>query len=95
MDCFRATLKLKMTNTEQEILQALLQLESAVQSMPSANPKPDLRPLFTRLDELSGQLPPGTDASLRHYLAKKSYQKARLFLQGRDGENAEGNCGHV
>ena len=84
-----------MTNTEQEILQTLLALESAVKSMPNANPKPDLRPLFTRLDELSGQLPSGTDPNLRHYLAKKSYQKARLFLQGRDDDNAEGNCGHV
>jgi len=84
-----------MTETEQNILETLLQLEAAVESMPKANPKPNLQPLFSRLDELTRQLPPGTDSDLMHYLHKKSYQKARLFLQGRDGENAEGNCGHV
>jgi hypothetical protein len=30
-----------------------------------------------------------------HYLRKKSYEKARLWLEGRDAENARGNCGHV
>ena len=84
-----------MSETEQNILQALLQLEAAVESMPKANPKPNLQPLFSRLDELTRQLPRGTDPGLMHYLQKKSYQKARLFLQGRDGDNAEGNCGHV
>jgi len=84
-----------MTETEQNILQALLQLEAAVESMPKTIPKPNLQPLFARLDELTRQLPQSADPNLMHYLHKKSYQKARLFLQGRDGENAEGNCGHV
>lgn len=84
-----------MNETENAILQTLLELDSSVKRMPSANPKPDLRPLFTRLDQLATQLPRGTDPSLLHYLHKRSYEKARLFLQGRDAENAEGNCGHV
>lgn len=85
-----------MTETERDILAALLELESAVASMPTANPKPNLVVMFSRIDELTRQLPRDTDPSLLHYLHKKSYEKARLFLQGRDAENAQGNChGHV
>jgi hypothetical protein len=85
-----------MSETEDRILQALLELERAVASMPTANPKPNLLPLFSRLDELTRQLPREADPTLLHYLHKKSYEKARLFLQGREAENARGNChGHV
>jgi hypothetical protein len=49
-------------------------------------------PLFARLDELTRALPRDTDPTLLHYLQKKSYQKARLFLEGRDAENQAGNC---
>jgi hypothetical protein len=84
-----------MNETEQRVLDTLLELERAVASMPTANPKPNLLPLFSRLDDLTRQLPHGTDPSLVHYLHKKSYEKARLFLQGREAENARGNChGH-
>ncbi|HAM70905.1 MAG TPA: hypothetical protein DCM86_04600 [Verrucomicrobiales bacterium] len=78
-----------------EILQALLHLEAAVASMPTAQPKPNLIPLFSEIDRLTRLLPPSSDPDLLHYLHKKSYQKARLWLQGRDAENAAGNCGHV
>ena len=85
-----------MSETEQRILDALQELERAVASMPTAKPKPDLLPLFSRLDELTRQLPRETDPSLLHYLHKKSYEKARLFLQGHEAANARGNChGHV
>ena len=85
-----------MTEMEQNVLQALLELERAVAAMPAANPKPSLLPLFSRLDELTRQLPHDTEPSLLHYLHKKSYEKARLLLQGREAENARGNChGHV
>jgi hypothetical protein len=80
---------------EKEILAALGQLEAAIKSMPTANPKPSLLPLFTRLDELTAQLPRQTDPTLLHYMHKKSYEKARLFLQGRDAENQIGKCRHV
>lgn len=85
-----------MSETEQQILDALLELERTAASMPTAKPKPDLLPLFSRLDDLARQLPRETDPSLLHYLHKKSYEKARLFLQGREAENARGNChGHT
>jgi hypothetical protein len=83
-----------MTATEQTIWQTLVELDRQVKSMPAANPKPNLIPLFSRLDELTQQLPPQTAPELLHYLRKKSYEKARLFLEGRDAENAAGNCGH-
>ncbi len=76
---------------EKNILKALVELDSAV----TARPKPDLLPLFARLDELTVQLPRQTDPTLLHYMHKKSYEKARLFLQGRESENQRGNCRHV
>jgi hypothetical protein len=83
-----------MTATEQDIWQTLIELDRQVKSMASANPKPNLLPLFNRLDELTRQLPRQAAPELLHYLHKKSYEKARLFLEGRDAENAAGNCGH-
>ena len=80
---------------ENQLLAALDDLDAAVKSLRSANPKPDLLPLFTRIDALTGQLPAATDPALLHYLHKKSYEKARLYLQGRDAENQAGNCRHV
>ncbi len=77
------------------ILTALVELDAAVKTMPAANPKPNLMPLFARIDELAKQLPRDTDPTLLHYLHKKSYEKARFFLQNRDAENQVGNCRHV
>jgi hypothetical protein len=85
-----------MTETERSILDALLELERSVAAMATTQPKPNLLPIFDRLDQLTRALPPTSDPQLLHYLHKKSYQKARLFLEGRDAENAQGNChGHV
>ncbi|MBI3850581.1 MAG: hypothetical protein HY298_09980 [Verrucomicrobia bacterium] len=84
-----------MTATERNIHTTLVDLENAVKSMPTANPKPNLLPLFARLEELTRQLPPQTAPDLLHYLHKKSYEKARLFLEGRDAQNQVGNCRHV
>lgn len=72
-----------------------MELDEAVKSMPTANPKPNLLPLFARIDELTYQLPRNTDPQLLHYLHKKSYEKARLWLLDRDAENQAGNCRHV
>ena len=77
------------------MLDALTELDAVVKTMPTANPKPNLVPLFKRIDDLTLKLPRGTDPALLHYLLKKSYEKARLFLQGRDAENQVGNCRHV
>ena len=79
----------------QNILTALVELDDAVKTMPTANPKPNLLPIFARIDELTKQLPRDADPTLLHYLHKKSYEKARLWLQDRDAENQAGNCRHV
>lgn len=85
-----------MTETEQRILDTLLELERTIEAMPRSTPRPSLLPFFSRLDELTRVLPAAADPLLMHYLHKKSYQKARLFLQGREAENQRGNChGHV
>ena len=81
-----------MTETEQDILSSLIELDRAVQTLRTADPKPDLRPIFARLDRLTEQLPASADPNLLHYLHKKSYEKARLFLEGRDSENGRGGC---
>ena len=90
-----------MTEIERQILEALLEFENIVANLSAAGsatgaaPKPDLLPVFRRLDELTAQLPSSTDPNLLHYLHKKSYEKARLFLQGRESENQAGHCRHV
>jgi hypothetical protein len=84
-----------VTELEKTLLRALSDLESAVASMRASGAKPDFLSLFGRIDHLTRQLPPSTDTTLLHYLHKKSYEKARLFLQGRDAENQVGNCRHV
>jgi hypothetical protein len=80
---------------ESELLKTLTQLAETVKTMPTASPKPNLLPIFNHLDELTRQLPRNADPTLLHYLHKKSYEKARLFLSGRDAENQAGNCRHV
>ncbi len=81
-----------MTEIEKSILASLTELEQAVKSLRTAKPKPDLQPILARIDRLTEELPGNSDPSLLHYLHKKSYEKARLFLQGRDAENARGGC---
>jgi hypothetical protein len=83
-----------MNETEKELLACLRDLEKAVQSMSTANPKPNLVPIFLRLDALTAQLSRGADPDLFLFLHKRSYEKARLFLEGRDSENAQGTCRH-
>jgi DNA phosphorothioation-dependent restriction protein DptG len=83
-----------MNETERELLNALKQLAEAVQSIRTAETKPNLFPLFQKIDSLRDQLPKGTDSQLLHYLHKQSYEKARLWLEGRDAENAAGSCRH-
>ena len=77
---------------EQQILDALNELDSAVQRMSTSQPKPNLMPLFERLDSLTDQLPRGSNPELSHYLAKKSYEKARLLLAGASENIPKGSC---
>lgn len=83
------------SSLEKNLLNALVELDGAVKAMAAAAPKRDLLALFHRIDDLAKQLPPNADPALRHYLSKKSYEKALLFLQGRDAENHAGNCRHI
>jgi hypothetical protein len=83
-----------MTATERDILLALRELDQTVQNLRTIHPKPSLLPIFTRLDELTAKLPRDADATLLHYLHKKSYEKARMLLDGRDAENRVGACRH-
>jgi hypothetical protein len=80
---------------EKDLLAALAELEAVVKTRSAAGPRPGLLPLFARIDELAKQLPSDADPALLHYLNKKSYEKARLFLEGREAENQAGNCRHV
>jgi hypothetical protein len=83
-----------VNETESEILLALRELGQKVQVMKIANPKPNLLPVFEKLDRLTAELGRGADPNLLHYLHKKSYEKALLYLEGRAAENAPGSCRH-
>ncbi len=74
-----------MSDLEDQLLRALLELETTIAGMASASPKPDLKPLFSWIDALAARLPADAPRDLRHYLQRKSYQKARLFLQEQAG----------
>ena len=54
--------------------------------------KPDLLTHFSRIDELTVQLPSDTNPELMHYLRNKSYAKALLYLEGRQTEIEKGAC---
>ena len=84
-----------MSVTERNILQTLIELENAVKAMATTNPKPNLSPLFNRIDALTDQLPKNSDPTLLHYLHRKSYEKARLWLEGRETENQPRSCRHT
>jgi hypothetical protein len=81
-----------MTAIERDILQALNDLEATVKTMATANPKPSLLPLFQRIEALADQLPRSTSPDLLHYMQKKSYEKARLWLEGRYADIQKGGC---
>lgn len=83
-----------ITETENKILQELTGLNEALATIATADPKPDLVAIFKRLDALTAELPKNADPELLHVLHKKSYEKARLLLLGRNDENATGSCRH-
>ena len=80
-----------MTITEQKLLDALNKLEAEVARV-NTEPKTDLMAHFDRIETLTASLPTNTDGELQHYLQKKSYEKARLFLEGRFAEIEKGGC---
>ena len=74
---------IRMTAIERNILDSLNELDAAVKTMATANPKPNL---------LANELPRGTAPDLLHYMQRKSYEKARLWLQGHFDEIEKGGC---
>jgi hypothetical protein len=70
-----------MTAAEREILTVLEQLQTAVAQMRTANPKPDLKPIFAKLDKLTKNLPKDADPQLLHFLHRGSFEKAQHWLQ--------------
>ena len=83
-----------MISFEKTVLDTLLELERVAALARSQQPKPSILPILEKLDQLAESAPPNTPPDLRHYLQRKSYEKARLFLLGRDADNQSGNCGH-
>jgi hypothetical protein len=81
-----------MTKVETEILQTITELEQAA-AVKTPGPKPELARLLARLDELTAQLSKGSDPELLHFLHRKSYQKARLLLEGQRDAITRGRCG--
>jgi hypothetical protein len=76
-----------MTTLEQELHEAL------VDFMRAATEKGDVGAALKHVTELQAQL--GTDAPpmLRHYLERRSYQKALDFLNSGQPEGDRQNCG--
>lgn len=83
-----------MTQLEQELHQALLDLDAAVKGMAATKLPVDLLPLFARIDALGAKLPAGTDPQLLHFIQRKSFEKATLWLAGRRAEITRGICGN-
>ncbi len=75
-----------MTETESAILEQLRQLDTI------AARRGEVLPILHELTRLTRTLPPGADPDLLHYLNRRSYEKARLFLEGIDPET--GACRH-
>lgn len=73
-----------MTALEFALLDCLRRLED------TASRRESVLPILREIDALLRQLPPGSDPDLLHYLHKRSYEKARLHLQGLDPE--QGAC---
>lgn len=75
-----------MTDTESEILKTLRQLET------EAARRGNVLPLLQSLDSLTRVLPKNADPDLLHYLHKRSYEKARIHLEGAQAD--PGTCPH-
>ena len=53
---------------------------------------PPVEACLDRIERLGAEWGAAAPAVLRHYLANRSYQKALLFLEDREAENARGAC---
>ena len=84
---------LGVTALEKDLLEALLALESAAAKARSAPVAGGILPLIQRVDDLGAKLPAEAHPDLRHYLQRKSYEKARQLLQGMGDQITPGRCG--
>lgn len=67
-----------------QLHEALTRLLEAIAAGGSASAGPSLTDCIARLDQLRDELDEDAPAMLRHYLEKRSYEKALAFLEGRD-----------
>lgn len=70
-----------VTELEQAILNALVEIETTERQLRAANMEPDLTPLLECIKAVSAKLPPTTHPTLRKLLAKRDYHQARLWLE--------------
>lgn len=75
--------------------QLLTELREALAALvvPAADRKLGVAESLERIERLEGRLGDAIEPRLKHYLTQRSYQKALLFLEGREAENERGNCG--
>lgn len=78
-----------MNAVEAELLEALRNLEGVV-GTGAPGPRPGLAAALAQVESAGRRLPPGTAPDLLHYVQKRSYEKARLWLEGEDPE--KGAC---
>lgn len=64
--------------------QALMELENAVAAIRAGGPRADLPALFAKIDRLGAGVSAGAP-ELSHFLQRKSYQKAREWIEARSG----------
>ena len=79
-----------MTTLEQELRDALAKFMHAVQ----VKNKVVVAATLARITELQQQLGADAPPMLRHYLGRRSYQKALDFLNSGQAETDTPQCGH-
>jgi len=81
-----------MPSMDAALVAALTALEQAARARAAGDLSADVRPPLAELDRLTNALPADADPELAHYLRRRSYEKARLFLEGRVGGIEKGGC---
>lgn len=70
-----------MTSVETQILEAIVEMDRRIQAMKQGGGKPELLPLWRKLDALCAELPRDTHLKLIHFLENKSYERAREWIE--------------
>jgi hypothetical protein len=85
-------IRICVTDKERDFLDALAALEEGLKAPGNGGAHADVRGLLRKLEDAALTLLPEADRELKHYLERKSHEKARLYLLGRDHENEKGPC---